>query len=196
MPAPPSAAAPTSSSAGGHGTKESERLKTNCDAQLSRLLTQLSDLEGMRGDMDADEFEAARADTVQQMEEFQKTLDKLVAGDVSLVSALGSMRLAVRQAILGGSDRGAIQELFSSKSTSGLRGKLASLEEDLRLQRISAEAHASLSVDILRSLDKLGETLSARERELLARSKGLEGYEVAGDEASDVGSSVVEAARR
>lgn len=162
---------------------------------MHRLLTQLRDLDDMREDLSPEEYTSSKADTLQQMEDFQKTLEKLVAGDVTLVSQFGAMQLAVREAILGGSDRGGIQRLFANKSTSGLRSKLASLEQDLKLNRIQADAFASLATDIIVSLERLGEALSQGEQELLEKGKrNMQGYEEAFDDA--VGGHIVDAARK
>ena len=61
--------------------------------QLSRLLTQLQDCEDLKEDLDPDEYEETRADTLQQLREFQATLNKMTSGDNTLVSELGSVQL-------------------------------------------------------------------------------------------------------
>ena len=45
------------------GDLETTKLKANIEDQLNRLLTQLSDLEEMRDELDVDEYEATRKET-------------------------------------------------------------------------------------------------------------------------------------
>ena len=75
------------------GKEETERLIENARAQLSRLLTQLQDCEDLKEDLDPEEYEETRADTLQQLKEFQETLTRMTSGDNTLVSQLGSVQL-------------------------------------------------------------------------------------------------------
>ena len=75
------------------GKEETERLIENSRAQLSRLLTQLQDCEDLKEDLDPEEYEETRADTLQQLKEFQETLTRMTSGDNTLVSQLGSVQL-------------------------------------------------------------------------------------------------------
>ena len=72
---------------------ESARLRANAEEQVTRLLTQLSDLEEMRDELDDDEYEETRADTLTQLEEFKASLARMAAGDVTLVNELESIRV-------------------------------------------------------------------------------------------------------
>lgn len=174
------------------GTKESERLQKNVEEQMNRLIQQLSDLDEMRDDMDELEYNSSRADTLEQMKEFEATLNKLVAGDVSLVSKLDAMRNAVHSYISGACRDPSITRLFASKSTSGLRSKLASLEQDLKLNRIPQDAFNSLAVEVVVALEKLGEVLSPNEQNLIERARrNLDGF-VAHDDA--VGTHILDSA--
>ena len=49
------------------GVKETEQLVKSMQAQMKRLLTQLDDLEEMREDLEDDEYEEMRQDTMEQM---------------------------------------------------------------------------------------------------------------------------------
>jgi len=178
---------------GSAGTKESERLQKNVEDQMNRLIQQLSDLDEMRDDMDETEYTSSRADTLEQMREFEATLNKLVAGDVSLVSKLDAMRNAVHSYITGACRDPNITRLFASKSTSGLRSKLASLEQDLKLNRIPQDAFNSLAVEVVVALEKLGEALSPSEQNLLERARrNFDGFVSASDDA--VGTHLLDSA--
>ena len=69
------------------------RLRANAEEQVTRLLTQLSDLEEYRDELDDDEYEEMRADTLTQLEEFKASLARMVAGDVTLLNELESIRV-------------------------------------------------------------------------------------------------------
>ncbi len=134
-----------------YGVAETEKLKTNVQEQLNRLLTQLQDLQELRHELDDDEYEETRIDTLQEMEvgrrvavaiavprarlltvrhrsgavadaavlrieltcsrgvvvlcaaveqEFDTQLKRLMEGNVSLVDALGSVKLALQASTL------------------------------------------------------------------------------------------------
>ena len=174
------------------GTKESEQLRKNVEDQLNRLLQQLQDLEEMKDDMEESEYTSSKEDTLQQMKEFEQTLDRLISGDVTLVSQLDSMRNAVKAYVTGACRDPNITKMFANKSTAGLRSKLSSLEQDLKLGRITDDAFNSLAVEIVASLEKLGEGLSPQEVSILEKSRrNLEGFTLAEGE---IGMHVLEAA--
>ncbi len=50
-----------------HGKEETERLKANIQDQLNRLIGQLQDLEELRAELEDDEYEETRKDTLEQM---------------------------------------------------------------------------------------------------------------------------------
>lgn len=81
--------------AASRGKQETEKLKTNVEDQLNRLLAQLQDLEEGKEFLDEDEYESTKADTLQQLKEFETTLKKMIAGDMSLVDSLGNVQLVI-----------------------------------------------------------------------------------------------------
>ena len=46
-----------------------------------------------REDLDDDEYEETKQETLEQLKEFKGTLDKFMAGDMSLVDQLSGMQL-------------------------------------------------------------------------------------------------------
>jgi len=46
-----------------------------------------------RADLDADEYEETKRETLEQLEEFSKSLSKLMSGNMTLVDELGAMQL-------------------------------------------------------------------------------------------------------
>ena len=48
-----------------------------------------------REDLDDDEYEETKKETVEQLKEFKDTLDKFAAGNVTLVDEISSMQLVI-----------------------------------------------------------------------------------------------------
>jgi hypothetical protein len=52
---------------------------------LNRLLTQLQDLEDMREDLDDDEYESTKEETLEQMKVFEISLNNMVSGNIIII---------------------------------------------------------------------------------------------------------------
>ena len=107
-------------------------------------------------------------ETVDQLHEFEKSLRKMSAGNMSLVDSIGSAQLAI-QAAIRSTTSPEILNMFLKKENGALRSRLASLESDRVLGRIALDAYTCQAVDIIKMLEKLGEPLSAKEMELLKK---------------------------
>lgn len=134
---------------------------------MNRLLTQLQDLEDMRNELDDEEYATSRQETLDQLREFELALDKMVAGNITLVDELGSVQLAIQAAIRSAFKSPEVIRMFAKKENGALRSKLGVLDSDLKLGRITQDAYNDLAIEILTALEKLGETLSPKETELL-----------------------------
>jgi hypothetical protein len=95
-------------------------------------------------------------------------LSKLASGNMSLVDSIGSVQLAI-QAAIRSSTSPEILNMFLKKEHGSLRTRLASLDSDRILGRITLDAYNSQAVDIVKMLEKLGEPLSPKEQELLRK---------------------------
>uniref|UniRef100_UPI00358F4660 protein LZIC n=1 Tax=Myxine glutinosa TaxID=7769 RepID=UPI00358F4660 len=142
---------------------ESERLQKNLEEQLERLVQQLRDLEESRDEL-GDEYEAARRDTLEQLEEFGCSLRRLATGDVTLETELGAMRLAIQAAVSEAFHTPEVIRLFAKQQPRDLRTRLARLERD---GKPGAPEVVRQKAEILAALRGLGETLSSREEEFL-----------------------------
>lgn len=85
---------------------------------------------------------------------------------MTLVSELGAAQLAI-QAAIRQANPSDTKQMFSNKEASGLRRRLATLDEEHKLGKISTQDHKSQSVDVLKSLEKLGEVLSVGEKSMI-----------------------------
>lgn len=149
------------------GVEETERLKESIEKQLNRLLVQLQDLEDFRDELEDDEYEETKLETMEQLKEFDESLADLTKGNMTLVSDLNSVQLAIQGAIRQAFKTPEVIKMFAKKEPDALRAKLASHREERRLGRISQDAYVQLSVEILLALQKLGEPLSSEERNVL-----------------------------
>lgn len=98
-----------------HGSQETSKLKTNVEDQLNRLMTQLSDLEAMKGDLEPAEYEQTKRDTVEQLAEFEASLKKMMAGNMTLVTELGAYQLALQAAVRGAFKSPEVVKMFAKK---------------------------------------------------------------------------------
>ncbi|CAE7458153.1 lzic [Symbiodinium microadriaticum] len=176
----------------GRGNAETLRLKANIEDQLDRLLTQLQDLEDMRDDFDNEEYEEARRDTIQQMQEFEQSLSKMKDGNMTLVDEIGGMQLAIQEAIRSAFKSPEVIKMFAKKENGALRTRLASVAQDHKLAKITHEAYVALSAEILNALEKLGEVLEPHEKNLLETASRSHG--VYAEASSYIDSAVVQSA--
>eukprot|EP01102_Stenamoeba_stenopodia_P004922 TRINITY_DN15426_c0_g1_i1.p2 TRINITY_DN15426_c0_g1~~TRINITY_DN15426_c0_g1_i1.p2 ORF type:complete len:221 (-),score=82.90 TRINITY_DN15426_c0_g1_i1:100-675(-) len=152
--------------AASRGKQETEKLKTNVEDQLNRLLSQLQDLEEGKEFLDEDEYEATKSDTLQQLREFEATLKKMMAGDVSLVDHLGGVQLAIQAAVSNAFKTPEVIKLFAKKQPRLLRSKLVQIQNP----KTGAYVDPDQAIEILVALKKLGEQLSGEEEAFLEKN--------------------------
>ena len=102
-----------------------------------------------------------------QLKEFEKSLEKMKTGNMTLVNELGSVQLAIQSAIREAFKTPDVIRMFAKHENGSLRSRLKSLEADYKLGRITNENYLLLSQEVLVALDKLGEILTTSEQELL-----------------------------
>eukprot|EP00003_Mantamonas_plastica_P024657 TRINITY_DN4636_c0_g1_i2.p1 TRINITY_DN4636_c0_g1~~TRINITY_DN4636_c0_g1_i2.p1 ORF type:complete len:197 (+),score=89.62 TRINITY_DN4636_c0_g1_i2:52-591(+) len=154
--------------------------------QMTRLVTQLEDVEELKEDLDEDEYQETKEETIEQMKEFQESLEKLIAGDMSLVDDLGAMRLAIQAAVSQAFQTPEVISLFAKKQPGQLRTRLENMKRDVKLQKLSESDYNIQATEILSALKKLGEDLDGSEIEFLNKNlsanSNLAAFESVGDE--------------
>ncbi|KYR00391.1 leucine zipper and ICAT like protein [Tieghemostelium lacteum] len=153
------------------GQTETSKLKINIEEQLNRLLSQLQDLEELKEEISEEEYNESKKDTLEQMKEFEQSLKKMMSGDMTLVSELGSVQLAIQAAVSNAFKTPEVIKLFAKKDQSSLRNKLANVQRDAKLGKISKDNYIDLSVEILVALKKLNFVLSPDEEHFLEQNK-------------------------
>ncbi|XP_065277379.1 protein LZIC isoform X3 [Emys orbicularis] len=83
------------------GAIETSKLKQNLEEQLDRLMQQLQDLEECREELDADEYEETKKETLEQLSEFNDSLKKIMSGNMTLIDELSGMQLMDRDLMVG-----------------------------------------------------------------------------------------------
>ena len=167
------------------GVDETKRLRESIEKQLNRLLVQLSDLEELREELEDDEYEETKKETMRELEEFEESLHELTRGNMTLVSELNSVQLAIQGAVRQAFQTPDVIKMFAKREPDALRAKLASLREDKRLSRITEDQFFSYSVEILMALQKLGEPLSSQEKSMLHSYENRDKFVSAGDDVAN-----------
>lgn len=80
-----------------------------------------------RNDLDIDEYEETKKETIEQLKEFNQTLAKLQKGDMTLVDEIGAIQLAIQAAISDAFKTPEIIRLFARKQPAQLRIKLSNV---------------------------------------------------------------------
>ncbi|EGD73186.1 LZIC protein [Salpingoeca rosetta] len=151
------------------GDKETDALKKNLEEQLDRLMVQLRDLEELREDLDDDEYEETKQDTIEQLKEFQESLSKLTEGNMSLVDNIGAMQLAIQAAVSEAFKTPEVIRLFAKREPGQLRERIAELDKQVSIGGISKESAIEQKVEILTALRQLGEQISPEEVQFLTQ---------------------------
>lgn len=125
------------------------------------------DLEDLRDEIEDDEYVETRKDTVDQLEEFDGQLKKLTDGDMTLVSELGQMKLALRAAISNAFQTPEVIKSFAAREPTALRTRLVALGQELKLGRLTEARYRTAALEVVFALKRLGEDLSPSEKALL-----------------------------
>ncbi|XP_015118457.1 protein LZIC isoform X1 [Diachasma alloeum] len=152
-----------------HGKVETESLKRNLEEQLDRLVQQLEDLEECKEDLDESEYKETKGETMDQLREFNESLQRMISGDMTLVDQLGAMQLATQAAVSAAFKTPAVIRMFGKREPNQLRERLSEVERNMRLGKLSKETSERQRVEILSALKQLGEKLEQFEHEFLEK---------------------------
>ncbi|KAJ3654667.1 hypothetical protein Zmor_013841 [Zophobas morio] len=150
-----------------YGKAETAKLQQNLENQLDRLVEQLGDLENCKHDLDPEEYEETKQETMDQLKELNDSLSRLVKGDISLVSALGAVQLVTQAAISQAFKTPEVIRLFGKREPKQLRDRLYNIDQECKLNKLSSDARDRQKAEILTALRQLGEQLSREELQFL-----------------------------
>eukprot|EP00729_Bicosta_minor_P019640 gene19640-17654_t len=137
------------------------------EEQMERLVAQLSDLEECREDLDDDEYEETKQETLEQLKEFQESLTKMSEGDMSLVTAFGAMQLAIQAAVCSAFKNPEVIRMMGKREPGQLRDRIGDLDAKVAIGEITKDDRDGQVVEILAAIRKLGGKISAEESAFL-----------------------------
>ncbi|CAD5121772.1 DgyrCDS10249 [Dimorphilus gyrociliatus] len=170
------------------GQSETAKLQKNIEDQLDRLMQQLVDLEECRDELEEEEYNETRSETIDQLGEFQKSLEDMKSGNMTLVDDLNRYQLAIQAAISNAFQTPEVIKLFAKKQPAQLRIKLAEIERDAKIGKMTSSESSTKKLEILMALKKLGEYLTAEENNYIEKqssNKMKEFEQVASDKVSE-----------
>jgi hypothetical protein len=136
-----------------------------------RLLTQLRDLEEMKADLEEDEYEQLRRETLDQLREFEESLARSLgaSNDANdpFLDDVERARSAVQETIRSAVASSGAKDRFAKKESAALRARLASLQESVRLGALAPEVFDAERRAVLAALQAMGEPLTDADREYL-----------------------------
>ena len=145
------------------------RLKEMVERQLQRLLCQLKDLDELKDELTEEEIRETRSETMEELHEFQQNLDRMMAGDMTLLDELSAVRMATMAAINEAFKTPDIIRMFGARQTEELRARLVKCNEDYHLKAITKAEYEQKAMEILTALKTLNEPLSDEEAAFLAK---------------------------
>nr|XP_033777619.1 protein LZIC isoform X2 [Geotrypetes seraphini]XP_033777620.1 protein LZIC isoform X2 [Geotrypetes seraphini] len=154
------------------GKTETSKLKQNLEEQLDRLMQQLQDLEACRDDLDEDEYEETKKETLEQLSEFSDSLKKIMSGNMTLVDELNAMQLAIQAAISQAFKTPEVIRMFAKKQPGQLQMRLAEMDRDLMVGKLGQNLYIQQKLEILTALRKLGEKLTPDDEIFLSTNAG------------------------
>ncbi|MCP9264387.1 Protein LZIC [Dirofilaria immitis] len=140
-------------------SSDDAKLISNIRGQLDRLMLQLAEIEREKDSLDNDEYLEMKNDTVEQLKELERTLDRIKCGDVSLIDQLTATKMAVQSAI---------SEAFKTPEI---------IETERILRKISNEAFKAKKLEILCALYKLNDHLSNEERSIIEAASKIPDFQ-------------------
>uniref|UniRef100_A0A3Q0R4A4 Leucine zipper and CTNNBIP1 domain containing n=1 Tax=Amphilophus citrinellus TaxID=61819 RepID=A0A3Q0R4A4_AMPCI len=153
------------------GKTETSKLRQNMEEQLDRLMQQLQDLEECRcKELDEEEYEETKKETLEQLGEFNDSLKKIMSGDMTLVDELSGMQLAIQAAISQAFKTPEVIRLFAKKQPGQLRTRLGEMDRDVMVGKLSRDVYTQQKMEILTALRKLGEKLTPEDETFLTEN--------------------------
>ncbi|XP_057678053.1 protein LZIC isoform X2 [Corythoichthys intestinalis] len=152
------------------GKSETGKLRQNMEEQLDRLMQQLQDLEECREELEEDEYEETKKETLEQLSEFNDSLKKIMTGDMTLVDELSGMQLAIQAAISQAFKTPEVIRLFAKKQPGQLRTRLAEMDRDVMVGKLSRGDYTQQKMEVLTALRKLGEKLTSQDETFLVEN--------------------------
>ena len=142
-----------------------KKLLNNTLDEIKRLKSQLEDLETYKDDFPPEEAEQIKKDTLDQLMETQKRLEKLQSGESSVKSEAEKAMEEINRVLCENYNTKDILNIYLNAETKFLRQNLTALKDKLALKSISKEEFTQNAIIILDFISKKNE-LNAEEKVL------------------------------
>jgi len=117
-----------------------------------------------------EEYLEIKQETLNQLKEFQQSLEDIIQNDNLLRNEIDSYRMAVRAACLQAFKTPEIIKMFAEKNSEQCNKKLSELDADFKLGRLSAEEYHNSKTELLVALQKLGVKLDEQQTNFLKQN--------------------------
>ena len=121
----------------------------------------------VRAEFSPEEYSETRADTVNQLHDFQAFLSAAIKGDLTLVDEFGAASLAIQAAVSSAFHTPEVIRLFAQKQPDQLRTRLETLKRDYRVKKMGKAEYVRAAVEVLTALQRMGSELSEEETEMV-----------------------------
>eukprot|EP00299_Pterocystis_sp_00344_P011095 c5121_g1_i1.p1 GENE.c5121_g1_i1~~c5121_g1_i1.p1 ORF type:complete len:159 (+),score=20.06 c5121_g1_i1:178-654(+) len=140
----------------------------------------------MKGDLEEGEYNDMKQDTISQLHEFEKSLQNMRSGNLSLVGHLDHAQFAIQAAIRSAFKTPEVIKMFAKREPAQLRTRLNNIKRDEKLGKLDRDSYNVQAAEILTALKKLGDKLDAEEETFLSSysAKGLSQFSQSGDSES------------
>lgn len=117
-----------------------------------------------RSDLTPAEYDQMKEETIDQINEFTATLDRMHKGDSTLDSKFTQMRQSIRQAIAAAFNATETRRMFGDQNAVELESQLVALEQALKLKRLTPDEYDGQKMVLLTQLQDGGRRLAAEDR--------------------------------
>lgn len=130
------------------------KLLKNIIDEINRLNSQLEDLETYKDDFTPEEIEEQKKETLKQLIETNKILEKMKSGNSTTVTAEEEARMKLQEILRENYNVKELVNFYLVNEVGFLREKLKSLTRQLSLKKISIEEYNSSVIQILEIINK------------------------------------------
>jgi len=134
-----------------------KKLLNNVLEEMKRLNSQLKDLEEYKEDFEEEEYEKIKTDTLAQLIENAKLLEKMNSGDLKASNEADEAKKRIAETIVQHYNVKEILGTYLSKEVFYLRANLKQIKEQFRLNKISFEDYQHQLAQLLEAIGKVTE---------------------------------------
>ena len=128
-------------------------LKNNID-EINRLKEQLNDLETYKDDFEPEELENMRKETLAQLDEAQKRLEKMKSGSITTKTSEEEENIKRHQLLSENYNVKGLTKSYDEVQVSTLREKLKGIIRSNQMNKLSKEEYRTSVIEILEIIAK------------------------------------------